>query len=125
MPGFFNNIFGAFYYYYSNPKLKVSPRFGALMLVLLCQLLIMFLIFSLIKKITIFNAFLIFSKRIYLILLLIFWTVLLHFYYSTHRLKRIVTEFGEKNSRTKNLWNAVAIFSILIPLICTAFLLKK
>ena len=53
------------------------------------------------------------------------WAILVLKYYSKERAKTISNEFKQKTIQSPNVWNAITIISIIVPLICIAFLLKK
>ena len=125
MVKYFNNIFGASFSYYSNPKLNVFPRFGATMIVMLCQIMLLYLLFAVLKKITPYNIFMLFTNRIYFLIVLVLWGMLNVRYYSKVRTQRIIKEYEEKSNKEKKIWSAVTIISIIAPLISIAFLLKK
>jgi len=111
--------------YYVSRNTNIFPRFGAIIVVMFGQVMFLFLVFALIKKISAHNLFLLFANRIYLILLLIFWGVLSVNFYNKRRVEIILNDFNRKSDREKTLWRIIAAFSIVAPLICIAFLLKK
>jgi SNF family Na+-dependent transporter len=122
---FYDYIFGASYLYYANRNINIFPRFGAIIVVILSQMLFLFLIFALIKKITVYDIFLLFENKIYLAIALILWGIITVNLYSKKKVQKILNEFSQKSNKEKAFWNLITAFSIIIPLIGTAILLKK
>jgi hypothetical protein len=122
---FYDCIFGTSYLYYANRNINIIPRFGAVIVVALSQMLFVFLIFALIKKFTVYNIFSLFENRVYLVvglILLLFVNVL---FYSEKKTQLILTEFKQKSDKEKTFWNLLTAFSVIVPLIGIALLLKK
>ena len=122
---FYDNVFGAFYLYYVKRDINIFPRFGATIVVMTSQVMILFLIFAFLKKAIAYNLFLLFENRIYLIMLLILWSVISVNFYNKRRVEMILNNFSKKSDREKTVWGLMAVFSIVAPLMCIAFLLKK
>ena len=122
---FYDNIFGASYLYYVKRDINIFPRFGATIVVMTSQVMFLFLILAFVKKISAYNFFLLFENRIYLVMLLILWSVISVNFYNKRRVETILNDFSKKSDREKTIWGLMAAFSIVIPLICIAFLLKK
>ena len=95
------------------------------MIVMLCQIMLLYLLFAVLKKITPYNIFMLFTNRIYFLIVLVLWGMLNVRYYSKARTQRIIKEYEEKSNKEKKIWSAVTIISIVAPLISIAFLLKK
>ena len=122
---YFSNIFATSYIYYSNPKLKVYPRFCAAMIVLLIQMCLSFLLLILLSRVITINFHLLLGNRIYLLIVLFMGGVLNVWYYNKNRTKELVQKFTAKSLTQKKMWCAITIISMVGLVLSIAILLSK
>jgi hypothetical protein len=120
----YNNIFAVTYQYYSRFK-NESPRFSAVCVVLVCQLVLVFLMLILLKKANIIDAFGTLPSKFYILPFLAIWLYLIQRFYSKEKASQVLAAFDKKTSSQKKVWGVIALANFILPIIIIAFLLKK
>lgn len=120
---FLQNLFASSYYYYSNPKLNISPRFGATVIVLLIEILVAVLLLAIFKKFAYFIFFTSINKYFLLIIFCIL-ACLNIYYFDKKRSTLIIKKFECKPKKYKEFWTVVTISLVIVPIVFIAFLLK-
>jgi len=121
---YYHNIFAASFLYYTNPKLNVSARIGAVCVNVLCQMTLLFLAVILIDKYFEFDA-LKFANKFIMYLLIILLISVNFLYYNKKRILKILDLYELKTTKEQYFWQIITVVSGIAPLVCIAILLKK
>ena len=121
---FYNNIFAATYKYYARYKTEV-PRFSAVCVVTISQIVLFFLILVVLKKIGAIDIFGILPSKFYFIPVFLLWLFLVYRYYTNDRATEVVQLFEQKPLKKRRAWGVLTIVCFILPIVLIALLLKK
>lgn len=121
---FYNNLFASTYKYYSRYKTE-APRFSAVCVVTVCQMLLLFLIIILLKTAGLLDIFGMLPSKYYFIPVFILWLVIIYRYYTNEKATEVVQMFEEKSLSERRMWGVITVVCFILPITIIAFLLKK
>jgi hypothetical protein len=121
---FYNNVFAATYKYYARYKTE-APRFSAVCVVTVSQIVLFFLILVLLKKTGAIDIFGMLPSKYYFIPVFLLWLFLVYRHYTNNRAIEVVHLFEQKPLRERRTWGILTIICFILPIIIIAFLLKK
>ena len=122
--GYYNNIFASSFKYYSNPRFKGTPAFGASLIVILCQNTLFWLVLLIFKKFYGFDYFSLFPNRYLFLIPYFIWGIFVVLYYNKARVEKVVILFNQKKIFEKRVWYIITVLSATVPLIIFACLLQ-
>jgi hypothetical protein len=120
----YNNLFASSYRFYSRFK-DESPLGTSICIIWICQMILFFLVFAILKKIIHFNPFLLLPNKFYFLPVFFLWLYLLTRYYSKVKVQLILQGFEKKSHNERKIWGLITIVCFIAPLIVITFLLKK
>jgi hypothetical protein len=120
----FDNIFASTYKYYSKFKTE-EPRFSAVCVLTMCQVLLAFLFLILLRKFTGFDFFGMLPNKFYFLPVLFIWLFIVYRHYDKDKIDEVIGSFEEKSDRKRKLWGLTVLGMFILPLIIIAVLLTK
>lgn len=120
----FDNIFATTYKYYSKFKTE-APRFSAVCVLTICQILLAFLFLILLRKLTGFDFFGMLPSKFYFLPVFFIWLFVVYRYYNKEKIEEFLERFEHKPLNKRKLWAATALTMFILPVILIAILLRK
>lgn len=117
---FYNKIFAATFRYYSKYK-NEAPRFSAVCVVAISQLLLLLLLI-LLKKANIVDILGIMPSKYYFIPIFILWLIIVYRYYSQEKIFKLIDIFEQMPLMTRRIWGIITIICLIFPVVIIAIL---
>ena len=121
---FYGNIIASAYRFYNRFK-NERPYPAAVLFILFCQMLVIFLCISIVKKIWNFNLLLWIPNQYYIVGFLMLMAIAVFKYYSKEKVAKLVEAFDKKTLWERRIWGIIAWISILAPAILLPILNSK
>lgn len=124
---YYSNIIASSYKFYARRKTNL-PYFQAIIYVILCQIILMFLCLSIVKKIWGLTFHFSTDNNVnmaFFACLFIVWGIVLFKFYPAKKVEIIVEEFDRKTKMQRRVWAVITMLSLPAPIVITCILLIK